>query len=73
MALELSKEEKTQIINSHKRNLVYNKYNLEVDIIQENAKAQPNTSGITNIQAQITDIENQIAALDAELTTVEQA
>lgn len=70
MSIELSKEEKIQIINSHKRNLAYSKYNLEVDILQENAKSQPDSSGIANLNSQITEINNQVAALDAELEIV---
>lgn len=71
MTVELGKEEKAQIINSHKRTLAYNKYNLEIDILQENAKSNPSATGIANIQAQISDINNQVSALDAELTVVE--
>jgi predicted nucleic acid-binding Zn-ribbon protein len=73
MTIELGKEEKTQIINSHKRNLAYSKYNLEIDILQENAKSAPSAAGIANIQDQISDINNQISALDAELAAVEAA
>lgn len=73
MAIELSKEEKTQIINSHKRNLAYSKYNLEIDVLQENAKTEPNSAGITNLQSQIDEIDNQLAALDAELAAVTAA
>ena len=70
MSIELSKEEKIQIINSHKRNLAYSKYNLEIDILQENAKLEPNAAGIANLNAQVTEINNQVAALDAELEIV---
>jgi predicted nucleic acid-binding Zn-ribbon protein len=73
MTIELGKEEKIQIINSHKRNLAYSKYNLEVDILQENAKSAPSAAGIANLQSQISDINNQISALDAELAAVEAA
>lgn len=73
MTIELSKEEKIQIINSHKRNLAFNKYNLEIDILQENAKTSPNTSVVSNIETQIAEITNQITALEAELTSVSAA
>jgi hypothetical protein len=73
MAIELTKEEKTQIINSHKRNLAYSKYNLEIDVLQENAKTEPNSTGITNLESQIEEIDNQLAALDAELARVTAA
>ena len=70
MSIELSKEEKTQIINSHKRNLAYSKYNLEIDVLQENAKSEPNASGIANLNSQMAEIDNQLSALDAELAVV---
>ena len=70
MSIELSKEEKIQIINSHKRNLAYSKYNLEIDILQENAKSEPNAAGIANLNAQVLEISNQVTALDAELEIV---
>lgn len=72
MSIELSKEEKIQIINSHKRSLAYNKYNLEIDILQENAKTSPNAEGIANLNSQILEINNQVSALDAELAVVSE-
>ena len=44
MTINLTKEEKAQIINSHIRSLAYTKYNLDIDILQENAKLNPETS-----------------------------
>ena len=44
--------------------------NLEIDILQENAKLEPNAAGIANLNAQVTEINNQVAALDAELEIV---
>ena len=38
MAINLTKEEKAQIISSHIKSLSYTKYNLEIDIIQESAQ-----------------------------------
>jgi hypothetical protein len=66
----LSKEEKAQIITSHLRSLAYTKYGLEIDTIQENAKSSPNTEVLTNINAQITEVNLQITALTTELATV---
>jgi hypothetical protein len=70
MAIELTKEEKTQIINSHQRNLAHSKYNLELDIMQENAKESPSSSTVASLQSQITEVANQLSALDAELAIV---
>lgn len=66
----LNKEEKIQIIGSHIKSLAYNKYNLEVDIIQENAKSSPNSDVLANINSQITEVNAQIAALNTELASV---
>ena len=70
MSIELSKEEKIQIINSHQRNLAYSKYNLEIDVLQENAKTSPSAVTVTSLQAQITEVTSQLSALDEELAVV---
>jgi len=66
----LTKEEKAQIINSHLRSLAYTKYGLEIDVLQENAKTSPNADVLTNINNQVDEVDAQIAALNAELATV---
>jgi competence transcription factor ComK len=70
MTINLTKDEKAQIINNHIKSLSYTKYNLETDILQENAKSAPVASSIAAFQDQIEDIEGQISALNAELTAV---
>jgi hypothetical protein len=70
MAIELSKEEKIQIINSHQRNLAFSKYNLELDILQENAKTAPSAVTLASLQSQVTEVTGQLSALDDELTAV---
>ena len=66
----LSKEERTQIVNSHKKNLAMNQYNLEISILAENAKSEPDTSNINNLNVQSSAIDLQLAALDAELASI---
>jgi hypothetical protein len=70
MTINLTKEEKAQIISSHIKNLNYTKYNLEIDIIQENARIEPSESALTNFNSQIDEVEDQIAALETQLTAV---
>jgi len=70
MTIQLTKEEKAQIITSHIRNLTYSRYNLEVDTIQENAKTSPSAASITSINVQIDELDDQILALNTELTAV---
>ena len=73
MSIELSKEEKTQIINSHLRNLAYSKYSLEIDILQENAKTAPSETAVASLQSLITEVSSQLSALEAELAAVSVA
>lgn len=70
MTIQLTKDEKAQIINNHIQSLNYTKYNLEIDILQENSKAAPLASSITAFETQIEDIEGQITALNTKLTAV---
>ncbi len=70
MTINLTKEEKAQIISSHIKNLNYTKYNLEMDILQENAKVTPSAGSLSNFNSQIDEVEGQIEALQAELTAV---
>ena len=63
----LTNEEKAQIINSHKKNLAMNKYNLELSILEEDAKDTPDSSALLLLNTQMSGIDKQIAALDLEL------
>lgn len=66
----LSKEERSQIVNSHKKNLAMNQYNLDLSVIEENAKAEPDQTVLNNLNSQISLIDNQIIALDNELALI---
>lgn len=66
----LSKEERTQIVNSHKKNLAMNQYNLEISIIVENAKATPDQTLVANYNTQSLAVDDQLAALDEELANI---
>ena len=70
MTTNLTKEEKAQIISSHIKSLNYTKYNLEIDIIQENAKTSPSTSALNNFNSQIDEADDQIEALETQLAAV---
>jgi len=67
MSTVLSNEEKAGIIDQHLKNLHYNKFNIEISIIEENAKTTPETAALTNLNTQLTDFNSRITALDAEL------
>ena len=66
----LTKADKLQLINSHKRSLEYSKYGLELDVLQENAKSSPNQEEVSRLETLIEETDNQLAALEAELATV---
>ena len=63
----LTNADKVQVINSRLKNLLYAKYNLDVDKIVENAKSTPIESVIEKYNDSISEINLQISALTAEL------
>jgi len=63
----LTNADKAQVINSRLKNLLYAKYNLDVDKIVENAKSTPTESVIEKYNDSISEINLQISALTAEL------
>ena len=63
----LTNADKAQIINSRLRNLLYLKYNLDVDKIVENAKSVPVASVIEKYNDSISEVNLQISALTTEL------
>lgn len=69
----LTKQDKIQIIESHKKNLDYTRYNLEVSLLQENARVKINQVAIDTLQEQIDEIDAQQAVLDAEIVSINAA
>jgi hypothetical protein len=67
MTTLLSNEEKAGIINQHLKNLHYNKFNIEISIVEENAKVTPEAEALANLNTQLADFDSRIEALDAEL------
>lgn len=63
---KLSSDEKTAIKESLVRNLEYQMYSLEMEIVAENAKATPDSAKLEIIQSSINDKVAQIAAVNAE-------
>jgi hypothetical protein len=63
----LTNEEKSGIIIQHLKNLHYNKFNIEISIIEENAKSDPEASAIASLNEQLADYNSRIEALDTEL------
>jgi type I restriction-modification system DNA methylase subunit len=71
--MALSNQDKISVVQQHIKNLQLNKYNLEVSIVEENALENPAQSTLDSLNSQISDIVAKLAALDTELTTLQQA
>lgn len=63
----LTNEEKVVIVNQHLKNLNYSKFNIEISLIEENAKSIRDTDQIASLNAQSTDIDSRITALEAKI------
>ena len=63
----LTNADRVNIINSKMKNLVYTKYNLDLDIIIENAKVTPSAASLSALNSSIAEIVNQISVLQSEL------
>ena len=66
----ITNEEKLAIVSQHIKNLELNKFNLELSLIEENAKIDPNQDNITPIEADIDDVVAKITALTVELNKI---
>lgn len=63
---ELTNQDKVSLIDTRIKNLIYNRYSLELGIIEENAVPVPNDSAIASLNEQINFINSKITALQAE-------
>ena len=64
---DLTAEDKIAVINTHIKNINYNKFNAELVIIEENASAEPSATKISDANATIAEAEAQITALQAQI------
>jgi len=63
MTSELTNEEKIGIVNQHIKTLNYNKYNLNLTILELNAVSSPNQATINEMILQISDLDDKISVL----------
>jgi len=70
MVYTLSNEEKISIIEQHLKNLEYNRYNLEISMIEITSATAPKEESVENLQAEIDSIASQQSALAAELASL---
>ena len=66
-AVELTTEEKIAVIESHMKNVQYNKFNAQITLVEEQALTNPNASNIEAANDKIAQADLQIAALQAEI------
>lgn len=71
MSYELTKEEKTLIINQHLKNLEYSKYNLRISLLELNSDANTKVEHIENLQSQVALITTKQNTLIEELKLLE--
>lgn len=67
MIYELTRAEKIDIIRGQIRQITYNKYSSEVQLIVENSVTDPNETRISEINADIANRQAQIDALMSEI------
>jgi subtilase family serine protease len=72
MTSELTNEEKVGVVNQHIKTLNYNKYNLNLTMLELIAISNPNQASINEIILQISDLDDKISVLEEEKTTLEQ-
>jgi hypothetical protein len=70
MTIELTIQEKTDIINQHLKNLAYTEYNLNISLVEANAASQPNQDTVSSINQQLSNINAQKSALQSELDSL---
>jgi len=66
-AIELTKEEKIGVIQSHMKNVQYSKYNAQITLVEEGALETPNAENVAAANEVITKADAQLAALQAEI------
>lgn len=67
----LTNEDKVSIVKQHKKSLEYNKYNIELSLLEENALTNKNQETIDSFNDQISDLDKKIAVLDTELASLQ--
>ena len=71
--MELTNDQKIEIVNQHLRNLAYEQYNSELSLQEANAVAQPDLANLGHLENQISDIDAKVASLQATLASLNPA
>jgi hypothetical protein len=70
MTIELTNEEKLNIVNQHIKSVDYAIYGCELDIIEANAVSSPDAAHIATITARLNEANAKKVALVAEKTSL---
>ena len=66
MTIELTNEEKLNIVNQHIKSVDYSIYGLQLDLLELNATPNPDASQASNLNSRITAANARKAALVTE-------
>jgi hypothetical protein len=72
MSIELTSQEKIQIIDNHIKNLKLNKYNLDLSILEESNIEDPSSEKIDKLNQEVSDTNNRISILEAEKLKIQE-
>lgn len=67
----ITNDDKINVVNQHLKNVDLNTYNLELSVIEENAKSTPSQIQLNSLQTQLTDLAAQKTLLEAELASLQ--
>ena len=68
--MTITKDEKISIIAQRVRSIEFNKQNLQLALLEENALVLPKADTVSDLTEQIAQADKKLEALDEELDTV---
>jgi hypothetical protein len=68
--MELTNQEKIDIVNQHIKSCLINMYNLDVALIGEEANSPINQETVDNLNLQLDILRSKKAALDSEIASL---
>ena len=69
--IEVTKEDKLEIVTSRIHDLKINKFNLELTLLEEASISSPNTADVESINLQIEVYNSKITALEDKYTIIQ--
>jgi hypothetical protein len=70
MTVELTNEEKANIIQQHMKNIAYSEYNVSISLIEAESVAEPNIQHVASLNKQLEENLAQKQALQDELDSL---